>query len=84
MYTHEVNLNCDYIVAVTKDLVATGELMSVKNTPFDFTNGFTKIGKGVNCIKHEQIERGGGFDHTLVINRAKNEFCLFLRKKLVQ
>ena len=78
LYTHSVNLKCGFITPVNDKLIPTGALMSVRNTPFDFTKGFAKISKGINCEKNEQIAFGAGFDHNFVIDRAENEFRLRL------
>ncbi len=63
---HEVSLNADHFLPVDENLIPTGELMPVENTPFDFRTP-VKIGERIND-DHEQLRRGRGYDHCWVIN----------------
>jgi len=65
---HEVMLNADRFTPVDAGLIPTGELASVKGTPFDFTQP-TAIGARIE-EKHEQIVRGKGYDHNFVLNKG--------------
>jgi aldose 1-epimerase len=65
---HELALNTDRFTPVDKTLIPTGELRSVKHTPFDFTKP-TTIGARIND-KDDQIELGHGYDHNFVIRRT--------------
>ncbi|UCD38873.1 MAG: galactose-1-epimerase, partial [Fidelibacterota bacterium] len=49
-------------------LIPTGELRSVKGTPFDF-NTPTTIGARINQ-DDEQLRTGGGYDHCWVMNKS--------------
>jgi len=64
---HEIMLNADKFTPVDKNLIPTGELRSVKGTPFDFTTS-TKIGSRIDD-SYEQLQLGHGYDHNFVINR---------------
>jgi aldose 1-epimerase len=64
---HEIMINADRFTPVDKNLIPTGELKSVKGTPFDFTTS-TKIGARIED-KDEQLTLGHGYDHNFVINR---------------
>jgi aldose 1-epimerase len=64
---HEVMINADRFTPVDKNLIPTGELKSVKGTPFDFTTS-TKIGARIED-KDEQLTLGHGYDHNFIINR---------------
>jgi len=64
---HELTLNASRFTPVDKDLIPTGELRAVKNTPLDFTTS-TVIGTRIND-KDEQMVLGNGYDHNFVINR---------------
>jgi aldose 1-epimerase len=64
---HEIMINADRFTPVDKNLIPTGELRSVKGTPFDFTTS-TKIGARIED-KDEQLTLGHGYDHNFVINR---------------
>lgn len=65
---HELTINADRYTPVDKTLIPTGELASVEGTPFDFRTK-TAIGARINA-DHEQIQRGGGYDHNFVLNRS--------------
>lgn len=74
---HELTLNADRFTPVDKTLIPSGELRSVKSTPFDFTKP-TTIGARIND-KDEQIELGRGYDHNFVIRRTGNGLELAAR-----
>lgn len=63
---HIFLINADKYTPVNENLIPTGELASVKNTPFDFTEGKT-IGQDVNQA-HEQLQYANGYDHNFVLN----------------
>jgi len=52
--SHELVLNADSFTPVSDDLIPTGEIKSVENTPMDFRNS--------RPIEH------GGYDHNFVLN----------------
>ena len=64
---HEILINADRFTPVDKNLIPTGELRSVKGTPFDFTKS-TKIGSRIED-NYEQLTLGHGYDHNFVLNR---------------
>jgi aldose 1-epimerase len=64
--SHELILNADRFVAVDENLIPTGELKPVENTPFDFRKPVA-IGARINA-NDQQIKFGKGYDHTWVIN----------------
>lgn len=64
--SHELSLNADKFVVVDEQLIPTGELRPVKNTPFDFTTP-VKIGARIDA-DYEQIKSGKGYDHCWVLN----------------
>jgi len=68
---HSVKIYADKFTPVDHGLIPTGELRSVKNTPFDFTNDHT-IGERIN-VKNEQLKNGKGYDHNFVLNSDKKE-----------
>jgi len=57
-------INADSYTPVDSTLIPTGEIKSVKGTPFDFTTP-KKIGKDFAAVK-------GGYDHNFVLNRKDN------------
>ena len=64
--SHEISLNADRFVAVDEQLIPTGELKPVENTPLDFRTP-VKIGERINDT-HQQMQFGKGYDHCWVLN----------------
>ena len=63
---HELQIYGDQFTPVDEGLIPTGELKSVKKTPFDFTSKHT-IGERIET-KDEQLKFGKGYDHNYVLN----------------
>lgn len=57
---HMLQINADNYTPVDTSLITTGEIKSVKGTPFDFTTPM-KIGARIDQVK-------GGYDHNFVLN----------------
>jgi len=74
---HIVTLNADRFTPVNANLIPTGELRSVKGTPFDFTRP-TRIGERIDQ-PDEQLKFGIGYDHNFVVNRSANTPSLAAR-----
>lgn len=68
---HELQIYGDKFTPVDEGLIPTGELKSVKNTPFDFTSKHT-IGERIET-KDEQLKFGKGYDHNYVLNTTKKD-----------
>jgi aldose 1-epimerase len=62
----EVVIDADKLVPVDADLIPTGKLTDVTNTPFDFRKS-KLIGKDIEA-KDDQIKKGLGYDHCWVLN----------------
>jgi aldose 1-epimerase len=63
---HLLTLEADRYTPVDAALIPTGELAAVQGTPFDFRKP-TAIGARIDA-DHEQLRRGGGYDHNFVLN----------------
>jgi len=63
---HELTLSCSSLTPVDKDSIPTGEIRSVKGTPFAFTAP-TEIGAHIDD-NDEQLVFTGGFDHNFCID----------------
>ncbi len=63
---HELFIDADSTTPVNKNLITTGAIAAVENTPMDFRNP-TPIGLHIND-KNEQLEFGSGYDHNWVLN----------------
>lgn len=61
---HTLMIDADNYTPVDTTLIPTGEIKSVKGTPFDFTTAKT-IGKEIDSVK-------GGYDHNWVLNKKDN------------
>jgi len=58
---HSLMINASRYTPVDETLIPTGELKSVKGTPFDFTKA-TTVGARIDQVQ-------GGYDHNWVLNR---------------
>ena len=64
---HQLKIDADFYTPINSELLPTGEICSVKNTPFDFTQ-FKRIGEGLaDYSGNEQMEYGSGYDHNFVL-----------------
>lgn len=66
IYNHQLMINSDKFTVIDENIIPTGELRDVKNTPMDFTSLKT-IGTGLNT-DCEQLTFGKGYDHNWVLN----------------
>lgn len=64
---HRLKINADYYTPVNSELIPTGSIEPVLNTPFDFTTE-KKIGSHIND-NHQQLIFGNGYDHNYVLNK---------------
>lgn len=65
---HELEIRATRFTPVDDDLIPTGTLADVGGTPFDF-RAATMIGKHIDD-PHEQLQKGGGYDHNFVLGGA--------------
>jgi aldose 1-epimerase len=66
MLNQELQINAYFYTPTDDANIPTGEILSVKGTPMDFTVP-KKIGKDIN--QHfEQLKFGNGYDHNFVLN----------------
>lgn len=63
---HKLSIDADYFLPVKKNMIPSGELRLVKETPFDFSIS-KEIGLEINS-KNNQIQIGNGYDHCWVLN----------------
>jgi aldose 1-epimerase len=64
--SHSLMIDADSFIPVDTALIPTGEIRSVKGTPFDFTKAET-IGSRIEQ-KDDQLKFGRGYDHNWVLN----------------
>ncbi|MGN0527132.1 MAG: aldose epimerase family protein [Acutalibacteraceae bacterium] len=65
---HTVQINAERYTPIDEMSIPTGELASVKGTPFDFTSEKT-IGRDIDA-EHIQLKNGNGYDHNFCIKDA--------------
>jgi aldose 1-epimerase len=63
---HELSLFADYFTPINKDLITTGVISPVKNTPMDFRSP-SLIGLHIND-NYDQLKPAKGYDHNWVLN----------------
>ena len=61
-----LQMNCSTMLAIDDTQIPTGEIISVKNTPFDFTEPHT-IGERINADDHS-LKICKGYDHCWMID----------------
>ncbi len=66
IYDHELLINGLFYTPTDETNIPTGEILSVKGTPFDFTSP-AKIGERINS-DNQQLKYGAGYDHNWVLN----------------
>ncbi|MDR0230739.1 MAG: galactose mutarotase [Dysgonamonadaceae bacterium] len=64
---HILFMDCDYYNPVNANMIPTGEIAKVKNTPMDFTQP-TIIGERIDDYTFEQLKLGNGYDHNWIFN----------------
>jgi aldose 1-epimerase len=74
---HELTLNADRFTPVDAELIPTGELRSVRQTPFDFIEPH-RIGERIDATD-EQISFGKGYDHNFVLSKPVGSLGLAAR-----
>lgn len=67
-------IDADYFTPVNKNLVPTGETLSVKGTPMDFTR-MKPIKRDIG-VEDEQLRFGNGYDHNWVLNHKRKNLAL--------
>ena len=66
IYDLDLWMNCSFYTPNTDECMPYGEILSVKDTPFDFRVA-KKVGKDIN-LDFEQVSKFGGYDHNLIID----------------
>jgi len=74
---HCLAINASTYLPVDEKMIPAGELAPVAHSPFDFQEP-TAIGMRIRA-DHEQLKRGGGYDHNFNLNRAGPQLELAAR-----
>ena len=64
---HILYVNADNYTPVDSTFMTTGEIVTVKDTPMDFTTPKT-IGQDITNFDFVQLKNGNGYDHNWVLN----------------
>ncbi len=67
----QCQINADFYVPIDDTSIPTGEIRSVKGTPFDFTTPH-EVGERIDA-DDEQTKNGAGYDHCFVLNKKNRE-----------
>lgn len=62
---HGLMINADYYLPLNRDLVPTGQQLTVQESPFDFRR-IMPLGSRINS-EHPQMILAGGYDHNYVL-----------------
>ena len=65
---HILYINADNYTPVDSTFMTTGDIISVKETPMDFTTPKSCRHKTSTRTDFEQIKNGNGYDHNWVLN----------------
>lgn len=65
---HKLKMNCSNYTPVRAGAIPTGEIATVKGTPFDFTD-WKVIGNEID-VDNEQLKFTGGYDHNFVVDNC--------------
>jgi aldose 1-epimerase len=74
---HELQINADKFTPVSAELIPTGEIRSVENTPLDF-RAPARIGDRINA-PYDQLQFTGGYDHNFVLRESDEQLKLAAR-----
>lgn len=69
---HIVSLQAERYTPVDDEMVPSGEIATVKHTPYDFVSESRKVGDRISLIE-------GGYDINFVIDKKANEFTEFAK-----
>jgi aldose 1-epimerase len=68
---HVLYLDADNYTPTDVELIPTGKIEKITNTPLDFTRP-TTIGDRINDTTFQAIKFGNGYDHNFVLNKPGN------------
>jgi len=71
---HHVYINSNSFTCIDKELIPTGEIKTLENTPMDFTIQKT-IGRDIE-EDYDQLVIAGGYDHNWILNKKENDFSI--------
>lgn len=75
---HELTIPTDQITATDDDLIPTGEIVSIKGTPLDFTTPHT-IGERIGA-DFKPLIQGIGYDHNYVLSGSGMKLAAIVKE----
>ena len=76
---HILQINANCFLPTDSSQIPTGEIESVKLTPFDFRKP-KRVGDALDCTDNPDINLARGIDHTYVLNREREGEMVFAGK----
>ena len=67
---HQMRVHAEKYIECDRELIPTGELKSVENTPLDYRK-YASMGKGID-LEHSQIFKGLGYAAAMVLKEENN------------
>jgi aldose 1-epimerase len=67
---HLLKINASHYLRINNELMPTGEIYPVKNSPFDFTRP-TSVGSRLQS-SDEQLQNGRGYDHSWILDNPNS------------
>lgn len=78
--SHKMKVNSEFFTPANEEKIPLGEVVSVKGTPFDFTE-FKTVGKDIDA-DDEQVRISGGYDNNWIISgRGMREAAVLIGDK---
>lgn len=74
---HKLYIDADKFTGIAENMIPTGELINVENTPMDFRNE-KKIGRDINSDYH-YINIARGYDHNYVLKHTVGDIAKVAR-----
>jgi aldose 1-epimerase len=75
---HELTIPTDQVTATDDDLITTGEIVSIKGTPLDFTTPHT-IGERIGA-DFKPLIQGIGYDHNYVLSGSGMKLAAIVKE----
>jgi len=77
---HKLKVNSEFFTPASDELIPYGEVISVKGTPYDFTE-FKTVGQDIDS-DYEQTKIAGGYDNNLILSgRGMREAAVLIGDK---
>lgn len=76
--THLMQIPAETITEVDSELIPTGKVLAVKDTPFDF-NQMRPVGERIKDFSDKQLKIAGGYDHNFNLSKPVDVMGLACR-----